>query len=262
VYKLELDDLFKFIEDELNLRSLLSVEDSTLYSSSSSEEEEEDEKVKAPDNKNTKTVKKVFKKDNMQKKFFNIELRLRAYLKEQSIFKTPVFDSFLNESKLRTPISKMSPAKLTLPAIIKNFFEDRAIIEEAKKRYSVREDLRHQIERLGNAEELFKCKSNYDRIKVKSNYDGASDGNNVSTFSIDTSNSQNNITSGVNNTNTNTNNANNSLNFSKRDSIFKDRYFNDFGVVEEVLSSEDDINSMSDEEEYSDDDEEKANSTD
>ena len=185
---LELDELFKFIEDELKSQSLLNIQDSTQFSSNSDEEEFEKEKLlkiqqesesnslnenniifnneeiniyNINKNKNlneknlTKNSKiiltekkftssqktqenenplKILNRENIKNKFFNIELKLRTYLKEfQNIFESHTFDSFLNEDKLRTPISYQT-AKLATPSIIKNFFEDKEVIEITKKR--------------------------------------------------------------------------------------------------------------------------------
>jgi hypothetical protein len=214
---LELGDIFDFIEDELNLKSLISIEDSTMYSSS------DDENL---DNEPIEE-KKPFKRpnrENMQKNFFNIELRLRAYLKEQELFRNYSLDSILNDSKLRTPVSKIDTNKRELPAIMKNFFEDKAIIEAAKKRYSVREGLRGQIEKLGNPEELFKCRSYCDKMKISSNVQ--SESSNISSFSIDTQVSSQNT-------------ERNSITLLKRGSIFRDKFnMNDFSTVKEEVNSD------------------------
>jgi hypothetical protein len=217
--KLELGDIFDFIEDELNLKSLVYIEDSTVYSSS--DEDEEDSQNRSIEEKKQK-YKPI--KDSMQKNFFNIELRLRAYLKEQELFKKYSFDSILDDSKMRTPLSKVDPNRSVLPAIIKNFFNDKAIIEAAKKRYSVRESLRSQIEKLGNAEELFKCRSYCDQLKISSTKESDS---NISSFSIDTKEVGNN------------NADRNSLTILKRGSIFRDKFLmNEFPTVNEELNSD------------------------
>lgn len=237
VTKYELDDILSFIEDELNVQNLVSVADSTLASSSSEDEDEEEGKKK----------QQPVKKEKMQKKFFNIELRLRAYLKEAEMFRSPIFDSFLNDSKLRTPLSKLSPQKVTLPLLIKNFFEDKSIIEEARKRYSVREDLRNQISRLGNAEEIFKCRSNYDHKLSQISkpprgiHKSSNDTSTISNFSVDSSdNSINNSNFGSSLSGNNVSSTPGNINFLKRDSIFKDKYVCNFGVVQEENNNEED----------------------
>lgn len=218
--KLELGDVFDFIEDELNLNGLVSIEDSTVYSSS-----DDDDSLNRSFEEEKKHKNKPIK-DNMQKNFFNIELRLRAYLKEQELFKKYSFDSILDDSKMRTPLSKVDPNRNVLPAIIKNFFNDKAIIEAAKKRYSVRESLRSQIEKLGNAEELFKCKSYCDQLKMSSAKEPVS--SNVSSFNIETEDISNNNTD-----------ERNSLTLLKRGSIFRDKYLmKDFPTVNEELNSD------------------------
>lgn len=218
-YKYELSGLFDFIEDELNFKSLVSIEDSTVYSSS------DEEKSLDMENSQEKKPKPKQIKEKMQKNFFNIELRLRAYLKEQELFKKYSFESILNDSKLKTPVSKMDSSRNGLPAIRRNFFEDKAILEAAKKRYSVREELRNQIEKLGNLEQNMKCKSYVDEMKISSKRDNSS--SNVSSFSLDTNDLQNNSS------------ERNSLNLLKRGSIFREKYIvNQFPPVNEELNSD------------------------
>jgi hypothetical protein len=199
---LNLQDVLGFIEDELCIKRL--VEDSTLSSSS-------DESDDTREEKETKT--KTITKDNMQKKFFNIELKLRGYLKEQNakeLFKFNAFDSIINESKLKTPISKLEPTSNTR-CIIKNFFEDKDCIELAKKRMSMRDS---QIEFLEKLNHQNLCKSNFDRLNLKgtevkeerqriSNF-GENEGDNVYTGNIGSPNRG-------------------SYNFAKRGSIFKEQ---------------------------------------
>jgi len=211
--KIELDELLFFIEDELNIKSLFSVE-STIGSSSSSEGEGEDEQKEIKENS-------FKKKGNMRRKFFNIELRLRAYLKEQETFYSS--NSILNESKLKTPLSKISSTKKILPSIIKNFFEDKSIIEEAKKRFSVRDnEIFLQIARLDQIEETKKCQSNFERISIKNM---GKQENSVSMFSIDVNIPENELINNVNIVENNNENVN-CFNFKKRGSIFKERYLN------------------------------------
>ena len=220
-YKYELGSILDFIEDELNLKSLVSVEDSTVYSSSDEENSLDMENLEEKKSKPYPT------KGKMQKNFFNIELRLRAYLKEQELFKKYSFESILNDSKLKTPVSKMDSSRSVLPAIRRNFFEDKAILEAANKRYSLREELRSQIEKLGKLEHNIKYKSNVDEMKISSNRDKSS--SNVSSFSLNT-NDVDNISS-----------EKNSLNLVKRGSILRDKYFvNQFPTVNEELNSDDD----------------------
>jgi len=216
-YGLELGDIFNFIEDELNFKSLVSIEDSTMYSSSDDDNLDHDqvEEKKSCPRPN---------RENMQKNFFNIELRLRAYLKEQELFRNYSLDSILNDSKLKTPVSKIDTSRRELPAIMKNFFEDKDIKEEAKKRYSVRDGLRGQIEKLGNPEELFKCRSYCDKMKISS--DVPKESSNISSFSIDTQGSSQTT-------------ERNSITLLKRGSIFREKFnVNDFSIVREEVHSD------------------------
>jgi hypothetical protein len=150
---LNLDNILSFIEDELCIKRL--VEDSTLSSSS-------DESDDTREEKNSKGITK----DNMQRKFFNIELKLKGFLKQQhtiDLLKINPLDSIINDSKLKTPISKLTPTSNTR-CIIKNFFEDKECIELAKKRMSMRDSKTELLEKLSHHNI---CKSNYDRISIK-----------------------------------------------------------------------------------------------
>lgn len=237
---LELDELFKFIEDELKSKSLLNIQDSTQFSSNSEEEEFEKEKIlkiqqefelnslnennfilnkeekvnncinnnkninEKNSTKNSKIIltekkftssqktqenenpPKILNRENIKNKFFNIELKLRTYLKEsQNIFESKTFDSFLNEEKLRTPLSYQT-AKLATPSIIKNFFEDKEVIEITKKRHSVAGDvLKARIEKLKEMEIKQKCFSNFNNINIPKRE--SKKNSNVSDFSLDLS---------------------------------------------------------------------------
>ena len=222
----ELNDLFAFIEDELSIKNLISVEEPTLNSSSSSENSEDDIKK-------IKNHKVEVGKEKMQKKFFNIELRLRAYLKEQQMFQA---DSILNESKIKTPMSKFSEKNI-LPGIIKNFFEDKDIIDKAKKRYSVRDnDLFNQVCKLGHVEEIIKCQSNFERHSIK-NHNNEQNDKNITAFSIESDNLE---AKEINNL------KNNFINFNKRNSIFKDKFPLEKIDDNELMSEVSDEESISD----------------
>lgn len=210
---LNLDDLLGFIEDELCIKRLI---DNPALSSSSDESDDTREEKES----------NVVTKDSIQKKFFTIELKLRGYLKEQSakeLFKFNAFDSIINESKLKTPISKLMPTSNTR-CIIKNFFEDKDCIELAKKRMSMRDS---QIEFLEKLNHQNLCKSNYDKISIKeakkenqriSNF-GETDEDNVYTGNIGSPNRG-------------------SYNFAKRGSIFKEqnKRFSNAHVEVDVLN--------------------------
>jgi hypothetical protein len=206
VSKLNLDELFNYIESQLNCKTANN--DTTVTDSSSSSEEESDDR------------KEINEIHNMQIRFKNIEGKLKEYLKEQShrnIFQNHTFDSFLNESKIKTPLSKVSPHQNTTPVIIKNFFEDKVVLEAAKKRYSMRGDNVLINRAIGNLEEEnLKCKSNFERISIKSI--GKEEQTDVSNFNSDFNTIQQ-------NTQSNFLSNSPSFNFIKRDSIFgKDKY--------------------------------------
>jgi hypothetical protein len=196
-----MNEMLTFIEDELNMKRL--VDESTTLSSSSSDSEG----VKLSPKQNSLFA-------NLQKKFFKIELKLRAYLKEQSandVFIKANFESILNESKLRTPISKILPQFTTI-RIIKNFFEDKDIVEEASKakRMSVSEIPKEQLEKLEAIQKI--CKSNFDKLSCKD------EGKEMPTHRI--SNFSEEVAIGLL---MDVNGKGNSFNFAKRDSIFAER---------------------------------------
>jgi hypothetical protein len=242
--KVELEDVLNFIEDELKMKENDKEGSTTVFSSESSEEvldsnskedlsEEKTENKKKLNNKN---------KNNLQKKISKIELLLRDYIKEEvnknEHFNRNNFDSFLNDSSLsktKTPLSKMTPFKNISPIKIKNFFEDKSVIEYAKKRYSVNE-LKLPI--LSNfkkeKKDKLKCYSTMDKVAINNNNNTTENqSQNISNFSVDFSNSSNNEIS-----TSNIDHGNNNLNF-KRGSIFKDRYmFNEqeFNNIEEEIN--------------------------
>lgn len=231
--KEELDGLFGFIEDQLNIQNL-TAGDSTSSNSSDEEDDEVKEDVlgKANDNKKfARNIDRMTNKESLQKKFYKIELKITDYLQEQSIFQKQ-FSSILNESKFKTPYkNEISNTKNILPAIIKNFFDDKDIIEDSKKRYSVRGvAFEEQIARLGKIEEIYKCKSNYDTLARQNRPQAEKES--ISNFSIEACSGANSFISfpiGSNDAS-----VNNTFNFCKRDSIFKDKYNFDFDpVVEE-----------------------------
>lgn len=215
--KLEIDDLLKFIENELNMNL---IECSTLSMSSSGEDEDLEDEKKAANKPSY----------NIQNKIFKIELRLRAYLKEQTtmeLFNQDNFNSFLNDSRVKTPLSKISASKNISPLIVKNFFEDKKVQDAAKKRFSVCEGFQTKLEILDI--QNYKCKSSLN--KHKNSDHSANDrkdptfvnSHNISNFSVEVFENQ-------------TTPSNNNINFLKRGSIFKERYqFNeaDFQVIQE-----------------------------
>jgi hypothetical protein len=196
---LNLDNILGFIEDELCIKRL--VEDSTL--SSSSDESDDTREEKEP---------KEITKDNMQKKFFNIELKLRGFLKQQNTIYlfiiTPLY-FIIHDSKLKTPISKLTPTS-NIRCIIKNFFEDKECIELAKKRMSMRDSQTEFLEKLIHQNI---CKSNYDRISNK-DQEPKQEKQRISNFTEEDNMSGSNSGSPTRA----------SFNFAKRGSIFKEQH--------------------------------------
>ena len=200
--KYGLDDILSYIEEELMIYN--NIESSTL--SSSSEDENDNENA---------NVERFMPRENIQKKISKIENKLKKYLQEENakeIFKFNAFDSILNESKFKTPISKITPSMNTR-CIIKNFFQDKECIDAAKKRLSMGVQLKEQLEKL---EAVYKCKSNFDKITINETNENKINKQRVSNFEIE-ENLDTGKSSDVNI---------NSFNFSKRGSIFKDNKIN------------------------------------
>lgn len=153
-FTLEMKDLIEFIESELFKEVVDCQKD--ISSSSESEEEKDDQvrytyqkprikrKIKQdstehseitnPEDLDSKEEEKKKAAEEMRRKFFNIELRLRAFLKQQEKFdqlKGEDFESFLNQSRLKTPMKQIPKMN---PCIIKNFFEDSIDLEQLKKK--------------------------------------------------------------------------------------------------------------------------------
>lgn len=136
---LDMDDLLKYIEDELNIKALFN--DETNDSS-----ENDDSLVKSKP-----TITEV-KNKHVKKSFFNIEMKLRAFLKQQSqnkVLNKENFQSFMNQQRLQTPMVKENRVN---PSFIKNFFlESKAEVEKIRqKRINSIFDLRMSSERLIN----------------------------------------------------------------------------------------------------------------
>ena len=85
-------DLLSFIESELDPKNLV---DDYDYSSSDDEGNETQDKSKDSFNQNNK----LEPRKSLKKKFFNIELKLRAFIKEQQIAEE--FKSFLIKKDLK-----------------------------------------------------------------------------------------------------------------------------------------------------------------
>lgn len=118
----DFNDLLKYIETELG-----SLKNDEVSESSDSDEDETEDKSMG-----SKTIKTT---GQFRKRFFNIEIKLRAFLKQQekyNVLKNENFQSFVNQQRLKTPMTKnINPN----PSFIKNFFEEsKKEIEGIKKR--------------------------------------------------------------------------------------------------------------------------------
>jgi hypothetical protein len=237
-YTFELDDLLKFIEDELNMQNLCNDSTSSDGSNSENDSGENPGNSKLP----LTGKKQNITKENMQKKFFKIELKLRSYIEEQEMMKKN-FESILNGSKSPTPLGKMphNPP----PVLIRNFFDDRESLkkelEAAQKRYSVRgPNLKAELEKF---DELMRKKPSISEIPTIKHTKQAK--SNVSSFNEE-------VNLKVEST------AEPAFSFFKRNSIF---YEQNLGTVEEekgLDESEEYEGSCSDEEgEYEEEKEEE-----
>jgi hypothetical protein len=215
--KMGLPDLLDFIEAELRNQ-----DDSTLIQSDSSMDE-------AYSNYEYK----------MNRAMENIRKRLKEYLREEhsQIFLKDKdgnnmtyanYGSFLCESKQKSGMKKMaSPCTYSLPSIRKNFFDDKSILEVARKRYSVRED--QMKSQLAELEEIHKCRSHWEKLSYAT-ISGVTSGKNNS--SKDSSGGI-----GISNFNLDTLETSSCFipqvpSFKRRASIFKERFEYDSPIIE------------------------------
>ena len=113
-FSCNLDELLQFMEDELLLSNASNINVNELDSS---------------DDEENKIVKDITKQKNSQKmikkKFFNIELKLKAFLKQQErneLLKNDNFDSFVENVKKKIPPTNIEIKQN--PSFIKNFFDN------------------------------------------------------------------------------------------------------------------------------------------
>lgn len=121
---IEMNELIEYIESKL-----LYDNDQTTLSSNSSVDSDQDQSAKAEEKP---------KKGNFEKNFFNVELRMRAFIKQQqqaNLLNTEDFESFMNQTRLKTPMK--NTAVKPNPSIIKNFFEDCIDISKFSKRLTL-----------------------------------------------------------------------------------------------------------------------------
>jgi len=185
-----MDDLLGYIENELSMNKIGKECESSPLSSDSEEIDEKGGKV--------------------SRHIFNIELKLRAYLKEnqtkKELFEKENFDSFLNDSKLKTPLSKIVTTPST-PLLIKNFFEDVEVVEY--KRHS----LFDKAILMDNLYAIQEEEKKYCKTAMEKKYYKEEKTKSISQFNED-------VPENMNISNDNIKN----FNFIKRDSIFKPRF--------------------------------------
>jgi hypothetical protein len=200
-----LEEILSSIEDELDMTN----DDSTLSSSS-----EEDTKVSG--------------RINLQRRFNKIEAKLVSYLNGANDSKT---NSMCSE-KQRIPISKLPP-QFTTTRIIKNFFEDREVIEASARRRSVSCSQKEQLEKLEATQKI--CKSNFDKITYKDEKD-VSTTPRVSDFTEEVAANVLHVRSS----------KGSSFTFAKRDSIFAERRSIDQEKLMEQLRDASELTSSDD----------------
>jgi hypothetical protein len=216
-----IEEVLSFIENQVDVISVVSNE---TKSNSSSDENYGDEINKKKKKRNLK-----IHKYHIQKKILKIGIRLRSFLKETSIFNYSNFDSILNENKLGTPLSKINTSKQPMPSIIKNFFKDESIVEEAKKRYSLKESqLKEQFSIVRSPEEIYTCKSAYNNFSYRKNYSQRDNLTNITNFTYYLNGEDEKSSSPLRD---NSNAVN--FNLSQRGSIFKEGFKFDYRIVEE-----------------------------
>lgn len=122
----EMADLLNFMEDELKIKQATNLELKNEIEDSSSEDETQDKSSLSGGEPEVKRIKqvKIDPQQEMKRKFFNIEIKLRAFIKQQQqneLLKGENFESFVNQIRLRTP--QKTPIKPN-PSFIKNFFQE------------------------------------------------------------------------------------------------------------------------------------------
>lgn len=219
----EIDDILSFIENELHLNKLFSIQDTIST--------DDDCKSKISPKKRKSLQKGETEFEN---KFSNIESKLRSYLRESTMFENINFNSCFNGPKNRTPLSKVKVNQQSMPLIIKNFFQDKTIVEEAKKRFSMKEEsLRMNIAQLGNLNsgDLFKCHSYMIKLSnTKTPVEREENKNQITKFSVDEDDVQMDNDDEIDEIK-NAKNVLYNINFVKRNSIFRENNTYNFGIV-------------------------------
>jgi len=127
-FKLDFQELLNFMENELEIKKAIDINQLDITKSNTSSDSENEVKSK----NNSKKIN--------DKNFFNIEIKLRAFIKQQQkyneLFDGTDFTSFMEQLRLKTPLKNQTPIK-PAPSFIKNFFQESKIdMENIKKKRS------------------------------------------------------------------------------------------------------------------------------
>ena len=126
-FKVHMDELNSFIETELRLENNDSSDDTNSG--------------------NSQKDKKKARSREIGCNFFNIELKLRMFLKQTetyNILTKEKYDNFINDKRLKSSMSqknKESKATVSPIKLLYNFFKEKVPLEILKKRYSLNPDL-------------------------------------------------------------------------------------------------------------------------
>jgi hypothetical protein len=124
-FKIGMEELLAYVEDELGFNGGQDSDSSSGDKNTDSSQIGKDDKI--PRNK------------EIDKRFHNIELKLRSFIKENEtydIFSKATFKSFVDDQRLKTPGSLKSKGKEFTTPITYNFFEEKDVIEVCQKRWS------------------------------------------------------------------------------------------------------------------------------
>lgn len=120
-FSVSMDELLDFMESDLKLNETVALLDiKKNEADSSSDEDDTADSLSQP---KQEVIKRDHNKD-IKKRFFNIELKLRAFIKEQQqkeLLKGENFDTFINQARLKTPVKKIIKPN---PSFIKTFFQE------------------------------------------------------------------------------------------------------------------------------------------
>ncbi len=125
-FKVSIDELLTYVEGELGLTQISDSSDGGVDTDCSNHINKEKKRKK-----------------ELEKKFNNIELKLRAFIKENEtydIFSESAFKNFIEDQRLKTPGSNKSKNKEQTTKISYNFFKEKEVIDVCQKRYSYNPD--------------------------------------------------------------------------------------------------------------------------